>query len=169
MTTKRRKPKRIVVQPDVQVVRAKRTLWSLQRIGAEATAVTAVGAMLFGLANYVIPYFVRQYSSDDAPLEGREQHAADIKAAEKKIAEEATAHQANDQRITQQLEQLDVRQQQSIQRGAALNKSVISARIIALRSEIESLKDKFDDPSRILRAKDQTELEELIQAATAMP
>lgn len=129
----------------------------------------AVGAVLFGVANYVAPYVFRQWSNDEAPLEGKEQHKADLIEAEKKRAEDEQKHLNALQALADQQNQLDIRQQQSIKRGEALNKSVISGRIIALRSEIESLKDKFDDGSRSLRAKDQTELDELITAAAAIP
>lgn len=67
--------------------------------------------------------------------------------------------------LVKQIEQLDIRQQQSIARGQSVANQLRSLRMTDLRNEIKRLEPAKDAASVSLLSRDETELEELMRQA----
>jgi hypothetical protein len=83
---------------------AKEVQSRLSYYGTMAGSVAAISLVLWGIPEYIIPWSVRQWSTDPAPLEGREQHARDLAAEVKARQVSDHAHDLSQHQITQQLD-----------------------------------------------------------------
>lgn len=81
----------------------------------------------------------------------------------------ADKHLADEKKVIDQLDKLDMRQSQSASRGQNVANQLRTLRMQALRAELDRLKDAKDDASRTLHARDQQELDALIQEQNSAP
>lgn len=93
---KQHKPKNVTIAKAIES--------SLSRYSKKALELTAVGTLMYGIVVYAIPYLDRQWNSDQAPLEGKNEHLADLKKEELDRQARDRAHDDAQVKITQQLD-----------------------------------------------------------------